>query len=627
VRRALVRLGLLLQGAGAALLGAAGAICLIGGDTIGGGWTSAIAVSVGVDPLSGAFLAVLGLVAVPAALFAAAAVGTARAPRGLTALGGGFQLAMAGVLVARDPVTFLVCWELMSLLPAAAILLSHPDLAGRRTVFQYLAVTHVGGAGVWVAVLVLAGDGAFGDPAALSALGGGATALVAAAALIGFATKAGLAPLHVWLPRAHPMAPSHLSALMSGVMTKVSIYGIVRVLVQWLPDVPAWCGGALLAMGGVSALGGVVYALTQRDLKRLLAFSTVENVGIIALGLGAALLLADRGATEWAALAVAAALLHAANHAAFKGLLFMAAGAFERAGAGRTVDRMGGLLRTMPVTGGAALVGLVAFAGLPPIGFAAEWMTLRALAELPLTGAGGWGLAGAVALAALAAAAAVGAMVATVVAGAALLGRPRGAAAAVTGDSTPGVRVAVLFLAGVVVALGALPGLVVPSLAALAPGGGGLAAAPGLDLPGAGPVRTLALTAALVVLPLALLALRGRRTAAPAPTWACGQRTGPELDWTAAGFTKTLRLTLAGALRPERRLEIRASGGTTHEVVHRSRVPELLEERLLAPAIARVLRSARAARRLQSGSLRAYVAYLAGVVVVLLLLVRIGVLT
>src|SRR5665811_1005419 len=236
-----------------------------------------------------------------------------------------------GVLVARTAPTFLTFWELMTLLPAGAILVTRREAAARCSVFEYLAITHLGGTGVWVALLVLAAQGGLGHPEALRAAGAPLQTLVALAAIVGFGTKAGIAPFHSWLPRAHPLAPSHVSALMSGMMIKVALYGLIRVLFEWLGVVSVWLAVVLLALGTLSALGGVVYALFQHELKRLLAFHSIENVGIIVLGLAAALLFQSRGQTSWAALAYAAALLHTLNHAVFKSLLFLGAGAFDRA--------------------------------------------------------------------------------------------------------------------------------------------------------------------------------------------------------------------------------------------------------------------------------------------------------
>jgi hydrogenase-4 component B len=298
----------------------------------------------------------------------------------------GFLLALVGVLCARDPITFLGGWELMTLLPAAIILVAHDDRLARRAVFVYVAVTHLGGAGAWIAILLLAHAGAIGGTGTVGD-GSALQAAIVLAALVGFGTKAGVMPFHAWLPRAHPIAPAHVSALMSGVMIKVAIYGLIRVLVDWTGVLPVWVGVLVLALGALSAVGGVVYALFQHDLKRLLAFHSIENIGIILLGIGACVLLRNRGADAWAAFALAAALLHTLNHAVFKSLLFLGAGAFERAVGSLELDRLGGLLRRMPWTGAAFLVGAMAIAGLPPLnGFASEWLTLRSLLHVPASG-------------------------------------------------------------------------------------------------------------------------------------------------------------------------------------------------------------------------------------------------
>ena len=272
--------------------------------------------------------------------------------------------------------------------------------------------------------MLAAHEGAL-DGGGTLARGSGVQLAVALAALIGMGTKAGVMPLHSWLPRAHPIAPAPLSALMSGVMIKIAIYGLVRVLVDWAGVLPLGIGVLVLALGALSAVGGVVYAIFQHELKQLLAFHSIENVGIILLGLGACLVLRARGADTWAAFALGAALLHTLNHALFKALLFLGAGSFERAVGALELDRLGGLLRRLPWTGGAFLLGAMAIAGLPPLnGFASEWLTLQALLHVPASGRIGDGLAGAIALAALAATAALAVLCFVKVVGLVLLGPP-----------------------------------------------------------------------------------------------------------------------------------------------------------------------------------------------------------
>ena len=337
------------------------------------------------------------------------------------------MLVLAAVLCARDPLTFLAGWELMTLLPAAVILVARgADRASRRTVFVYLAITHLGGAGTWVAVLLLAHAGAFGGagaiahglgPADRDRAGGarrdgdeGGRDAAARLAAAGAPDRAG----------AGLGADERRDDQGRDLRARAGARRLARACCR------SGSACSCSALGALSAVGGVVYALFQHELKRLLALHSIENVGIIVLGLGACLLLRARGADGWAAFALAAALLHTLNHAVFKALLFLGAGAFERAVGSLELDRLGGLLRRMPWTGGAFLVGAMAIAGLPPLnGFASEWLTLQALLHVPAYGGVGDGLAGALALAALAATAALAVFCFVKVVGLVLLGPPR----------------------------------------------------------------------------------------------------------------------------------------------------------------------------------------------------------
>jgi hydrogenase-4 component B len=622
VRR--VTLGLALQAAGVVVLAAVGIGVFVDGAPIGAPFRSTVDPALGLDALSGFFVLVMCVIALPALAFAHDSLDASSGGRWLAALTAGFLLAMAGLICARDVTTFLACWELMTLLPAATILVARQDVEVRGAVFMYLAVTHLGGAGVWVAMLLLAREGALGG-APLEA--GGLQALVAVAALVGFSTKAGVVPLHVWLPRAHPVAPSHVSALMSGVMIKLALYGLVRVLFEWMTVVPLWVGLVLLGLGAVSALTGVLYALMQHELKRLLAFHSIENVGIIVLGLGASLVLAARGEPTWSALAFAAALLHTLNHAVFKAALFLGAGAIGHAVGALELDRLGGLLRRMPWTGGAFAVASMAIAGVPPLnGFASEWLTLQALVQTTLTQTDGVSLAGALALVALAATAALAVLCFVKVVGLVLLGAPRRPECAQAVEAPVGMRLAVVGLAALCIGLGAAAGLVVPRLSELGPGTAVLTAGAAVDAPGTGSLPSLALPLALALVVAGLWRARRSRRAAPAPAWACGQPAVPALAWTSAGFTKPLRLVLEAVLRPKREVIVRSHAGVVQEVAYRGEVPHLFDTHLYEPVARRASRVARSARRLQSGSLSAYLLYLLGLLVVVLAAVRWGLL-
>lgn len=613
------------QAAGLFLLGAAGAVVFAGGTPIGSQFSSHLRISMGIDGLTGFFLAVLAATAAPALLYARGALGDTQAPRLVTCLTGVFVLALAGVLTARDPVSLLLFWELMTVVPASAMVVARQDPVVRRAVFVYLGITHLGGAGVWLAVLVLAQAGAIGSPAGLAASGSATQAFVAISALIGFGTKAGLVPLHSWLPRAHPVAPSHVSAVMSGVMIKVALYGLIRVLFEWLGAAPTWLGVLVLGAGAVSSVTGVVYALFQHELKRLLAFHSIENIGIITLGLGASLLFTSERQPVWAGVAFAAALLHVANHAVFKSLLFLSAGAMHHAVHDLELNRLGGLLRRMPFTGWAFLIGAMAIAGLPPLnGFASEWLVLQSLLHLGTSASAGTAIAGALAAAALAATAALAVFCFVKVTGLVLLGPPRRPAVARAEEVRAAMWVPQVFLAGLCVALGAAPGLLVRRLAALAYPAAGLDVGPGLTIPGTGSLPTLGILIALAGITGGLLILRGRHAARPSPVWACGQRVEAPLAWSSAGFTKPLRLVLASVLRPERAVDREQTGGVLQRVTYTSAVPHLFDTLVYRPLAESALRAARVARRFQSGSLRAYVAYLLALIATLLVLLRIG---
>jgi hydrogenase-4 component B len=617
--------GVALQAVGAAASAVAGFWVLGTDATLGAGFTSAFDLRFGVDGLSGLFLGTLGLVAVPALVFSVRYLEPSGLGRAISSLTAAFLLAMAGVICARDPLTFLLGWELMTLLPAAVILLArNGDEHARQTVFSYIAVTHLGGVGTWIAILLLAQAGAVGDASAISSGSDLQTAIVLAA-LIGMGTKAGVMPLHVWLPRAHPIAPAPVSALMSGVMIKVAIYALVRVLIDWAGVLPLWLCLVVLALGALSAVGGVTYALFEHDLKRLLALHSIENIGIIVLGIGACLILRSRDADQWAAFALAAALLHTVNHAVFKGLLFLGAGAFERAVGSLEIDRLGGLLRRMPWTGAGFLVGAMAIAGLPPLnGFASEWLTLQALLHVSAGDNVVDGIAGAIALAALASTAALALFCFVKVIGLVLLGAPRRKAVADAEEAPWPMAGAVAFLALACVVLGLAPGLLFGTLVGLAPWPAEAPSGVGLNLSATGSLPTVGIALALVALTAGLMLLRGRRSAAPAPTWACGQIVEPALYWTSAGFTKPLRLVLERVLRPQREVTVRSEHGVVQEVSYRGHVPHLIDEGVYRPIVRLSLASAAHARRVQSGSLGLYVVYLIGLVVVLLVAARIG---
>lgn len=609
------------QIAGVCLLAVVAVIVFSGGASTGAGFRSGIEPAFGLDALSAFFLLVLCVVAVPALIYARGTLSDGRKSATLAALTSAFVLSMAGLVASRDVTTFLACWELMTLLPAAAMLVSRQDEEVRSAVILYVGITHVAAIGVWATMLVLSANGVLGGEPLEP---GGLQTLVLVTALIGFLTKAGIAPLHIWLPRAHPVAPSHISALMSGVMIMLGIYGLSRVLFLWLGDVPAWTGVTLVALGSLSALVGVLYALVQRELKRLLAFSSIEHAGIVVLGIGAAVLLSSTGQPEWAAIAFAGAMLQILNHAAFKGALFLGAGAIGEATGTMRIDRMGGLLRRMPVTGGAFGVAALAIAGLPLLnGFVSEWIGLQALLRLPVEKSDWFAIVGAFGAATLAATAGLAALCFVGVAGVMLLGRSRTTGAAEAVEPVRAVRSAVGFLAGLCLALALLAGILVPRLAELGPGNWTGSPAAGLDLPGTGSLPVPALLVTLVILAGLVALARGSRRAAPAPVWVSGQPDEPPLAWTLAGFTKPLRLMTDGVLRTRRQVATTSSAGIIEKVKFRGEVPHVFVTHIFEPLLRVSAKGSKFALLLQSGSLRAYLGYLVALLLVVLLLLRV----
>jgi hydrogenase-4 component B len=593
-----------LQAAGAALIGIGGAIAALGGDTIGEAWRFAPDPALGVDRLSGWLLAVIGFVGASSMLATRTWGG-----RSDGILAAPFVLALVLVAVARDPSTLLAGWELMTLVPVMIVLVRRADAQARRSMFIYLGVTHLGGVALWLAIL-LAGDASASRQS-----------VVAVLAVVGCAAKAGLVPLHVWLPRAHPIAPPHISALMSGVMVKVALYVLARFLLDWTPLASDVAAIAVIVLGAASGVVGAVYAVLQSDLKRLLAFSTIENVGVIALALGAAALLQHAGNDTAARLALGAALLHATAHAAAKALAFLAVGAIDRDVGSVRLNKLGGLLDAAPWTGGALLLALVTLAGLPPLaGFAGEWAVAQSLLAMARTGGVGHAVLGVVAVVVLAATAGLAVYAAVTVTGLALLGPPRTPGAASATDAAGPVRLALALLGGVIAVASLFPDAIVRGMT----GDGSGVGWPGtLDLPATGALQPLALGLIGVVVFLVLRSARGP-SAAAAPTWACGQVLDPALEWSAAGFTKPARMVAEAALAPVREVETIHDGPVVQRITYRSHVPGRIEDLAYRPVVSGALRAADLTRRLQTGRLRDYVAYIVAMVIALLLAVRSG---
>ena len=581
------------------------------------------------DRLSAFFLLLICVVAAPVTLFSTSYVerhyqGARRA--WFWALLPLFVGSMVLVVTASTAFAFLFGWELMTLFSAGLILIDGDSEQRRHDLFIYLLMMHAGAAAVFAAFLLFLPDAPGLGFAAMRAAGAGMPTTMRSAlfllAFVGFGTKAGLIPFHLWLPRAHPMAPSPVSALMSGVMLKTAVYGFVRVSFDFLGSGPPWWGYLVLAAGAVSGVLGVLYAIAEHDLKRLLAYHSVENIGIIYLGLGAALLFLAHGAPAWATLALMAALLHTLNHALFKSLLFLGAGAISHAAHTLDIEELGGLQKRMPVTGAAFLIACCSIVGLPLFnGFVSEWLTFRSFLAgatlpsipasviLPL-------MAGVLAL--------IGGLAAACFAkvyGIAFLGRPRSAEAEHATEIPLAMRASMTSLAACCVVIGVAPAFLLRPLGATMAG---------LVHGAAMPVEALSLARvipwiAIVVLLLVAAATAAHRVKRLTSTWACGL---PGLDsrmqYTSTAFSKPLRRVFSQVYKPDRTVEVAPPDAPYFpaSITYRSVRTTSYERALYRPAMDAIVSWANSLRRLQTGNIQVYLLYIFLALVVLLLGMR-----
>jgi formate hydrogenlyase subunit 3/multisubunit Na+/H+ antiporter MnhD subunit len=591
-----------------------------------------------VDALSAFFLAVVNLGGAAASLYGIGYGRHEKAPGRVLPFFPPFLAGMNLVLLADDAFAFLLSWEFMSLASWALVMAHHREKANAHAGYVYLVMASFGTLALLLAFGLLAGaDGgyAFADIRARPVAPSLAIAVLALV-LLGAGSKAGLVPLHVWLPLAHPAAPSHVSALMSGVMTKVAVYGFVRLAFDLLGEPRWWWGAVVLGLGGVTAVLGVLYALMQHDLKRLLAYHTVENIGIIFIGLGLALAFQANGQQAAAALALTAALFHVLNHSVFKGLLFFGSGAVLAATGERDMEHLGGLIHRMPYTAFAFLVGSAAISALPPLnGFVSEWLTFQAILISP--GLPQWELKFLVpavgALLALSAALAATCFVKAF--GITFLGRPRTEKAAKAEEVDP-FSIATMFVLGLVCVLaGVLPGLVVD---ALEPAVGMLTA--GVHVPTQGSLPWLSLIPisperssynGLLVLAFILFSATAaafgiHRLASGevrrAPPWDCGfPDPSPTTQYTAGSFAQPIRRVFGTLVfRAREEVDMPLPGDTRPARLHVT-LRDLVWDRLYEPVAGAIGAIAVRFNELQFLTIRRYLTLVFSALILLLLVV------
>ena len=511
------------------------------------------------------------------------------------------------VLLASNGLHFLIAWELFTLSAYFLITVNRRSREVRAAGWLYIGASHAAMLALFAFFTTLAARTGGWDLGPMR--GHSELAPLFWLALLGFGLKAGLFPLHIWLPSAHANAPSHVSALLSGVTIKMGIYGLMR-FTGWLP-LPDGAGWVVAALGVVSAVLGVAFALGQHDLKRLLAYHSVENIGIILIGLGFALMSVQQGDPTWGRLALAGALLHVWNHGLFKALLFFGAGSVLHATGTREMSRLGGLWRAMPWTTGLFALGAAAISGLPPLnGFVSEWLVYLGLFDAMLShGSLAWsaipaaillGITGALALACF-----------TKVCGVVFLGAPRSQAAAHAHESGPSMRGAMLVLGAACVAIGLAPVLFWPAVArAMAAWNPRWA---GTETPAALP-QLGALHVALALVAMISAAWLWRRVRRGGlirvPTWDCAYALPTaRMQYTAGSFAAIITEWFAWILRPERRQELPQTyfPSQARLVEH---TPETVIEKIVEPSALMVMRLSAVARSLQQGRVQAYLLYL-----------------
>jgi formate hydrogenlyase subunit 3/multisubunit Na+/H+ antiporter MnhD subunit len=615
--QALVMLGCATSAVAAARLLASGgrASLVMRGAMPGGDWV------IGIDALSAVFLVVILGVGAACAVFGTHDLGVERdaGRRGtwFTQLTFAVLLAaIALVVAARSVVVFLGAWEVMAVSSYLLIVTHHEDAGTRRAGLIYVVATHTATLALFAMFAtwgVSAKDWSFDSLAAVSpSLSAGATAAVLLLALIGFGFKAGFVPMHFWLPSAHAAAPTHVSAIMSGIVIKTGIYGLLRVVLL-LGGAPAWWGWIVLGLGIISGVLGVLWALAQHDIKRLLAYHSVENIGIILMGIGVGVLGLAYHAPVVAMLGFTGGLLHTVNHALFKSLLFLGAGAVYRATGTRNMEELGGLARRMPLTWLGFLIGAAAIVGLPPFnGFVSEWVVYQglfstsqssAILRLAVLGIPALALIGALALACF-----------TKVAGVVFLGTPRTSRASQATEVGRGRYLPALALAVTCLALGVAPALGITFVSSAARElvgveGGALSAA---AISGASAISLVALATVAVSAVLWLLrraSLRGQ-TIRREPTWACAYDTPtPRMQYTASSFAAPL-LSVFGPLSGIR-IERSAGSVRTHPV-------DLVLDGLALPLWTRMHGGVQRLRAMQQRRLHVYLLYVMAALLVML---------
>lgn len=594
------------------------------------------------DRLSAFFLLIIAVGVIPSTVYA---ISYTRNYKGSQLLLGFalnvFVPAMVLVVLASNALTFLIFWEVMALASYFLVMTESDRDETRSAGWLYFVMTHAGLGCLLIGFLAMAhaaGTFVMADwPAAAANMTPVMRNLVFLVLAAGFLSKAGAIPFHIWLPRAHPAAPSHVSAIMSGVMIKLGIYGLIRIGFDWLGAGPAWWGVLIMMIGAMSALLGVLYAIVDSDLKRLLAYSSVENIGIILLGVGAALVFRSYGLGPLVALALLASLYHCLNHAAFKTLLFLGAGSILHAAGTRNMEEMGGLLRRMPQTGALFLIGSLAISGMPPLnGFVSEWLMFQSLLLSFRVPEQIFNLVFALSIAALALTAGLAAACFVRAFGITFLALPRGEDVKRAREVDWIMRGSMAALAVLCLALGIAPVIALGPLRATVSEFAG--DSPDLsfsisNMAAAGAFATISPFWIALALGFFLAAAwAGFRICGANlsirhyETWGCGRALQTaHFQYSASSFANPFKRVFAFLYRPDEQTTIESVSDSrlfVKTITYRSHSRSIIEDSIYAPIGAAVRRVAMKVRTLQSGNVHSYLLYIFLALLVLLLFAR-----
>ncbi len=633
--------------AGAVLGGLTSVVAILRGTPVTWSVPSGIplfAYSFSYDALAGLFNLALAIPLVAVSIYSFGYLKAFEGKRNIGLFGFLFNLlalSLTIVFTAANAFLFLIAWEVMALAAYGLVTFYHEDQETRGAGLLYIIMAHIDAGCLLLGFALLiqaSGSAEFVSFHPIAAqLSGGQQTAAFVLFFLGFGIKAGVIPFHIWLPAAHPVAPSNVSALLSGIVIKTGIYGMTRIFLDSLGGIPSWAGLLVLIVGVISAVLGVLYALMEHDLKRLLAYHSIENIGIILMGLGAALIFRVAGHPMLAAVALVAAMFHTLNHAIFKSLLFLGAGSVLHSTRTRNMEEMGGLIRPMPVTAFCFLVGAIAISGLPPLnGFASEWLTYQTL----LAGFGAvsglrrilFPLAGSMLAltGALAAACFVKAFAIT------FLALPRGAESRNAHEAPRPMLIGMGWLTLACAALGLgvtwfLPvfdgmteQLLGQRVSAQLVTGHGMVLSAGTRASGTVSPLIIAIGLLVLMVPAALLVAIGARKFGRTfgPVWDCGlPGLSEENEYTATAFSKALRMIFAVLYKPRREIQavFDVSPYFPKEIRFESEIEPTFEKRLYAPLQEFIFRASNRMRTIQAGSIHTYLAYIFVTLVLLLL--------